>query len=529
LCPIDSENQPAAKTEHSVIGRILAGDIPINTSIALIGAPGTGTSIMATQVVVNSLRRGKKVSLVLYDYAPKLADKYFRFFGFDPAPFKASGKLRVLDGYDLLRQAMGISSFTDIVDMRPIEFDELSKVFQVGLMSKILENQSEPTTIVIDSFTAISPFIDARAAYEMNAEGFVRMRSGKHSSLIVAHEGVLESNFTQVLTRFVDGVVRLRVERTAKGLARELLIEKMRFTNLTTPLMDFMISNDGISLLVGGRPLVKESSGDSSSLSVSGCEKPLLPRFERIATGIPELDRALLGGFPRGTSICVEGDVGTGTSTFCTQFVWSTLLAGGIAFYVCVDGPPSDVIEQFQSLGWDAGPYIDRNSLILSDAYSLFRSSRRESLKGAKESGAARKLIGDFIKAEREKFSEKTQAGTPVVAAIDSFTTIAPYLDLKTAYVLARFTADMARTNDQTYLTVVRSGTVEANLLHAFLGNADGILNLENAWTKARAGSSGPRRLIRKMRVEKMAFTPIPPKALEYEITSRGLILSKFK
>jgi KaiC/GvpD/RAD55 family RecA-like ATPase len=505
---------------------ILEGTLPNASSIALIGAPGTGTSIMAVQFIVNAVAKGKNVIFVLLDYVPHFADKYFKFFGFDPKPFIVDGRLQIINSYDFIRGSMGISRMEDIENLRPIDFNELSQLFQKGLMSRIPDNASEPSSLVVDSFTSLAPFIDVHTVYEIMAENSARMRKGGHPSLIVAHEGVLEGNFVQVLTRFVDGVIKLKMEWSAHGFARELFIEKLRSTNVERPTVDFAITNHGIVLHDNGGFQTRTGvSRDLQRAKASQAEHIVSSSDGRVSTGIRKLDAILEGGFPRGAFICVEGDVGVGTSTFCAQFAWSRLLAGGKVAYFCVDETPDTVTEHFRSFGWDITPYIEKRSIILSDAYNLFRAGRMAALKGAKQADVTRKMLSQFMKEENAKMNTGLAGKLPLVAVIDSFTTMAPYLDLKTAYVLAHIIADNARTEDEIYLSVVRSGTVEANLLYACLGTADGIVKLENTWTKGKQGPSSERRLVRRMRIEKMAFTPIPPGALEYEISPKGMKL----
>jgi KaiC/GvpD/RAD55 family RecA-like ATPase len=525
LCPDEVETQPSVKRGNPVLEGILNGELPGISSIALIGAPGTGTSIMATQHVVSALSRGKRVIFVLLDYVPQLAEKYFRLLGFNAEPFLLDGRLQIVDAYRLLRNTMGISTMTDIGNLRPIALEEISQAIQTGLMSRIADNEEEPSSLVVDSFTSLSPFIDVHTLYELLADGFARIRKGRHPSLVVAHEGVLESNFLQTLTRFVDGVIRLKMQRSSPGFTRELFIEKMRLTNVETPSMDFTITDRGINLNYESAQSSATAPRHLSSPQSSQAKSPSSSKYERTSTGIPALDTILGGGFPRGTFICVEGDVGTGTSTFCAQFAWSRLLSGGRVAYYCIDEPPDMVINQFQSFGWDITPYVERKDIIISDGYDLFRVGRIASLKGTKEPDAIRRLIGEFMKEEDKKWSTSPSRGSPLVAVIDSFTTMAPYLDLKTAYVLARIVADNARIEEETYLTVVRSGSVEANLLYACLGTADGIIALENNWTRGRPGSSGKRRLVRRIRIDKMAFTSTPANSIEYEITSKGIRL----
>jgi KaiC/GvpD/RAD55 family RecA-like ATPase len=521
LCPNEGKTEPSIKARNPILEGILDGELPAASSIALIGAPGTGTSMLAIQYVVKALLKGKKVIFALLDYVPQLAHKYFRQFGFNAEAPIADGRLQIVDAYALVRDMMGISSLTDIANLRSVEFEEISRQFQTGLMGKIRNDEEEPSSVVVDSFTSLAPFLDVHSLYEVLAEGFATLRKGRHSTLAVAHEGVLESNFVQTLTRFVDGVIRLDMQWSNLGPTRELYIEKLRLTNVEVPAMDFSITDRGISLIredSRGNKVAKRHVARTKAVQP---QSPMRSKDERISSGIPALDTILDGGFPKGTFICIEGDVGTGTTTLCTQFAWSSLVAGRRVAYYCVDEPPETVVQQFQSYGWDITPYIEKKSIVLSDGYNLFRKGRIASLKGTKDAGVTRRLISEFMKAEVAKLS-----GASVVAVIDSFTTMAPYLDLKTAYVLARIIADNARMSDETYLAVVRSGTVEANLLYACLGTADGIVRLENNWTRGRSGSFHKRMLVRKMRIDKMVFTPIPSRPLEYEISAKGIQLN---
>ena len=42
---------------------------------------------------------------------------------------------------------------------------------------------------------------------------------------------------------------------------------------------------------------------------------------ERVPTGVHGLDKLIEGGFPKGRSILVTGEPGTGKSIFCLQFL----------------------------------------------------------------------------------------------------------------------------------------------------------------------------------------------------------------
>ena len=69
---------------------------------------------------------------------------------------------------------------------------------------------------------------------------------------------------------------------------------------------------------------------------------------ERVATGITGLDALIEGGLPKGRSILVTGEPGTGKTIFALQFLVEGLKRGEKGIYVTADESPMDVLEQVQ-------------------------------------------------------------------------------------------------------------------------------------------------------------------------------------
>lgn len=235
-----------------------------------------------------------------------------------------------------------------------------------------------------------------------------------------------------------------------------------------------------------------------------------------ISSGVVELDRILGGGFPKGTFVCIEGDIGTGTSTFCIHTVWSRLTSGGLAAYICLDELPDTVIRHFRSFGYDIEKYIKMNRFLLYDGFPFITSLAASN--GQNGAAGRKNLLGRFLEeyknavcAAQKKNPEITLPGITVV---DSFSSLAPYIDLKAAYILAHMIANSARNNKNLFIVVVHPGAIEANVVCACNATADGIIKLEQYF---RRGT-----LKRIMRIEKMAFTPTPTEMLEFKITSKN-------
>ena len=79
---------------------------------------------------------------------------------------------------------------------------------------------------------------------------------------------------------------------------------------------------------------------------------------ERVSTGVAGLDQLLEGGFPKGRSVLVTGEPGTGKTVMALQFLADGLAHGEKGIYVAADEGPLDIIEQAASIGWDFEKFV---------------------------------------------------------------------------------------------------------------------------------------------------------------------------
>jgi KaiC/GvpD/RAD55 family RecA-like ATPase len=496
---------------------MLAGSLPQASVVALIGAMGTGTSVTCANFMANALRKGRKILFAAFDYDLILSNRYFASIGFDTKPYLDDGRLIMIDVADITYAKMGISRSYEIDNLRRLSSEEIIDTFQKEVLDRYHVGANQPISYVLDSFTAFAPFIDIRSAYHLATEICNSMKNEGASALLVAHEGVLEGNLINALKRSVDGIIRLRMLWRKTGLAREALVEKQSFSTMQNVSEEYEITDSGIHVkATNDREKVEDNNNLGAQTAAQERVNIHSKEERRFSTGIPELDVKLQGGFPKGAFICLKGDVGTGTSTFCAQFAWSRLRADGRVAYYCADEPPDTVNRRFKSFGWNLEPYLESNRISLIDAFTFLTRELSHANKQSDDVNARRHVLTAFMRKDRENV-RNLFGKTPVAIIVDSFTALGPYVDLKSSYVLARMTANSTRQRDETYLAVVRSGVVEANLFYACMGTADALIDLKNIWIQ--------RNLVRRMRIDKMAFTPTPCQPLDYEITSEGIKL----
>ncbi|AEA47755.1 RAD55 family ATPase [Archaeoglobus veneficus] len=89
----------------------------------------------------------------------------------------------------------------------------------------------------------------------------------------------------------------------------------------------------------------------------------------RAPTGIDRLDEVLRGGIPVPSLVLLLGDVGTGKSVICQQFLYKQAQMGLYSVYLCIDHPPEEVRENMRSLGWNTEKLEEEGLLKFIDLF----------------------------------------------------------------------------------------------------------------------------------------------------------------
>ncbi|MEM1726739.1 MAG: KaiC domain-containing protein [Candidatus Bathyarchaeia archaeon] len=90
--------------------------------------------------------------------------------------------------------------------------------------------------------------------------------------------------------------------------------------------------------------------------------------IERLSTGIPALDEMLAGGIPRGFTVAVTGEPGTGKTILCIHFIAQGIRDGDKCIYVTTEESRESIITQASQFGFDFSRAISEGKLVLIDA-----------------------------------------------------------------------------------------------------------------------------------------------------------------
>lgn len=91
--------------------------------------------------------------------------------------------------------------------------------------------------------------------------------------------------------------------------------------------------------------------------------------MERISTGIPELDKYLDGGYPRGKGILVTGSAGSGKTIFALHFIYKCCNEGIKCVYIATEEELEDLLYQAESVGLPIRQFYESGLLNIVKLY----------------------------------------------------------------------------------------------------------------------------------------------------------------
>jgi circadian clock protein KaiC len=220
---------------------LLEGGFPIARSILVTGEPGTGKSIFALQFLHAGLNRGESGVLVTADEAPMDVIEQAASLGWDLEPYVHKKELAILNAANYLRSLPNANGDCPI-DIERAVGDIAVIANQIGAQRLVLDpagpfvlprdsvlHMQDQTRLLIQSLRASTRTTNILTSYAVP-------RSGERSM-----HGIEEY--------LVAGAIVLEMILKDGVLARSLIVEKMRATNVKPKQLEFdIVQGEGIAI-----------------------------------------------------------------------------------------------------------------------------------------------------------------------------------------------------------------------------------------------------------------------------------------
>lgn len=311
---------------------VLGGGLPELSFNLIVGAPGTGKTTLAHQIM----------------FANATADRpglYFTIVG-EPA-------------LKMLRYQQQYSFFDPAKVNGVIRFSSLSGEVQRGLPAVLesLVRQVDaftPRFVVVDSFRSVLRVGNGAQPGALDVQDFVQrlavhLTAWEATTFLVGEFPGPESEDHPVFT-VADSLIVLNQTIERNSVVRKLRVAKIRGQADLPGLHTFRITRDGLKVF----PRLPKPEEEPAQRDVSPAIAPLQ---ERLSSGVSGLDEMLGGGVPRGYSVMIAGPSGSGKTVLSGQFVAEGVKRGERGVLAIFEKRPAGYLRT-TALGGDLGQMV---------------------------------------------------------------------------------------------------------------------------------------------------------------------------
>ncbi|HEX6047504.1 MAG TPA: ATPase domain-containing protein [Pyrinomonadaceae bacterium] len=320
------------KITTSCVGldQILEGGIPANTITVLMGAPGTGKTILAEAIAFFNATP-ENPALYLTTLSEPLEKFIFhgqRYRFFDVS--KVGVSVIYEDIGTMVRKA-GVESLASIVTDLLVKYKpSFLFIDSFKALNELLPSTGERRTVIYDLATVLTTY--------------------KCTSFLI---GEYSESMTTDLPEFAiaDVVLNLMKYSTNVREQRFLRVEKLRGSGSIPGLHAFTINEHGIEMY--------------PRLLSPPVAPTYEPKVERVNTGITGLDEMIEKGFWRGSTTLVAGPSGSGKTLMALHFIREGVRNGERSLFVGFQENPAQMARIMHSLGWNAAELLEDSNFEL--------------------------------------------------------------------------------------------------------------------------------------------------------------------
>ena len=300
------------------LDEVLGGGIPPNTISVVMGAPGTGKTILAEQLAFANAT-AEAPALYLTTLSEPL-DKFI-IHGQTHTFFD-----RAKVGNAMLYEDLGLM-------LRQSSLDQLPEL----VTNLLIEHR--PRFVFIDSFKALTELLTTPQQRRTVIYDLASVLSSYQCTSFLIGEYAQETMTELPEFAIADVVLQLMKHSTNVREQRFLRVEKLRGSRSIPGMHAFSIDEGGVTIYPR---LVAPAIAPTYS-----------PRVERVATGVKNLDEMIAEGFWRGSTTLIAGPTGSGKTILGLHFITHGVAQGERGLYLAFQENPTQLARVMQNLGWD--------------------------------------------------------------------------------------------------------------------------------------------------------------------------------
>lgn len=332
---VDSGKKYLKKTPTGIKGldEVTNGGLPAGRTTLICGSAGAGKTVFGMEFLIHGILEHDEPGVFMaFEETEKDLAENVASFGYDVAELEREGKL-----------------FIDHVFIERSEFEETGEYDLEGLFIRLgsAVDTVKAKRVVLDTIEVLFAGLPNQSIVRAELRRLFRWLKDKGLTAIVTGErgdGMLSR---YGLEEYVaDCVILLDHRVTDQISTRRLRVVKYRGSLHGADEYPFLMGENGISVL----PVT--SAGLTHSAS-----------WERVSSGVAELDEMLGGGFFRGSSILLSGTAGTGKTSLAMTFLKAACERGESALYFGFEESSSQIIRNMASIGLDLRPYVEKGLL----------------------------------------------------------------------------------------------------------------------------------------------------------------------
>jgi circadian clock protein KaiC len=314
------------------LDEVLGGGLPKYSFNLIAGAPGTGKTTLAQQIMfANATTEQRGLFFTVLGEPPVKMLRYQQQFSFfDVARLDREVRLVNLNREALAHDAEAV----------------------LGRIVQEVEACS-PGIVVVDSFRTVARIAQNGDPGAPGLQALVHrlalhLTGWQATTFLVGEYEESELHDNPVLT-VADGIVRLWQSVDRNSAVRKLQVVKSRGVCTIPGLHTARISADGLRVF----PRITTLPAAPDRAEPCG----------RLSTGVAALDEMMDGGIPAGDSVLVAGPSGAGKSVLAAQFIASGAAAGEPGVLVVFEEHPKEYVRRAMQLGIDLAARVEEGVL----------------------------------------------------------------------------------------------------------------------------------------------------------------------